>query len=396
MKRLKQITILDFSMYLPGPYCTMVLADLGCRVIRVEMPRWPDILRRIGPKIDGHGYSYWMANRNKESLSLDFRKPSGRKAVLRLIAEADVLVEGFRPGLMTRLGLGPKALLRRFPGLVYCSLTGYGRSGPLSGRAGHDLNFQAESGMLGAGDSNGKVTFPSVQAADLSASLTAASAVLAAVLERRAGGKGRHIDISMTEALFPWLLLSVGHSFATGKPFKPRRQWWTGATALYRLYRTKDGRHLAVAALERPFAEALLRELKRPDLLPALDDPSPAGQKKLAGTLARIFRRRTLAAWEKLFGGKDVCVSPVRTVPEAVSRAEKSSLIIRTPRKSRKGLRLIRSPIRLSRGDFRLRRTPPELGEDNVPVLRSFGFKKSEIADLHRRGLLGRREPPGL
>ena len=149
MKGLKSVVVLDFSKLLPGPYCTQTLADLGCRVIRVELPHWPDAARELPPKIEGHGFCYWMVNRNKESLCLDFRKPEGMRALEKLLAKADVVVEGFRPGLMDKLGLGAKTLTRKHPRLVYCSITGWGE-GPWAKKAGHDVQVPFTPGRTDA------------------------------------------------------------------------------------------------------------------------------------------------------------------------------------------------------------------------------------------------------
>ncbi|MFH1724715.1 MAG: CaiB/BaiF CoA-transferase family protein [Elusimicrobiota bacterium] len=388
MKPGTDITVLDFSKLLPGPFCTMILADFGCRVIRVELPHWPDTLREYGPRIGGHGFCYWMANRNKESLCLDFRKPAGLRVLAKLLAKADVLVEGFRPGLMGRLGLGPRALLRRFPRLSYCSITGYGREGPLSRRAGHDINFLAESGFLGAGDSNGEVSFPAAQVADLGGATTAAAAILAALLARATTGRGRRIEVSMTETAFSWLVLPLGFSFATGRPFDPAEHWWSGRHPFYRIYRTKDGRRLAVGALERPLAVDLLRRIGRGDLVAALDRADARGLDAIERELERAFLKRTLAHWRRKLGGSDVCVSPVRTVPEALGQARRSrgNAVVRLTRG--KGLPYVRSPVLVGGKELRLRRPPPALGADNEAVLRSAGIGAAEIRRLKASGML--------
>ncbi|MFH2201759.1 MAG: CoA transferase [Elusimicrobiota bacterium] len=386
MRGLNKFTVLDFSKLLPGPFCTMLLADLGCRVIRVELPHWPDMLRGVAPHIEGHGFAYWMANRNKESLCLDFRRPAGLQVLMQLLAKSDALVEGYRPGMMEKLGLGPKTLRRKFPRLVYCSLTGYGRRGPLSRRAGHDINFLAESGFMGAGDSNKTCSFPQTQIADLCASQAASTAILAALLDRVTSGRGQHIDISMTEAIFSWLVLPLGHSAALRRPYDIRGpQWWSGNAAFYRLYDTQDGRAVCVAAVERPFAEALLRELGRPDLIARLPKLDGSGGAALTRTLARIFRSRTLRQWEARLRGKDVCVTPVRTVEEA------RRLFMRPPAPGAAPLvrgKAVRSPIRLAREDCRMRRRPPRLGADNEAVLKSFRIPRRTIKQLETSGLL--------
>ncbi len=386
MRGLNKITVLDFSKLLPGPLCTMLLADMGCRVVKVELPYWPDPLRNIGAKIDGHGFMYWMSNRNKESLCLDFRKPAGHAALMKLIAKADVVVEGFRPGMMRKLGLGHKTLRRKFPRLVYCSLTGYGQTGPMSRRAGHDINFLAESGFMGAGDSNGAYSFPATQVADLCGSHTAANAILAALLDRSLSGKGRYIDVSMTEAAFSWLVLPLGYRAASGKPYrKDGPFWWTGKSAFYRLYRTKDRRWLCVAAVERPFAEALLRELGRKDLIAKLVTMDVTVQGSFIRTLERIFKTKTLRQWESRLSKKDVCVTPVRTLEEALG------IFQRPPSDGVEPLvrgKELRSPIRFSPEDYRRKSAPPRLGKHSVSVLRSYGLAQKEIRKLEASGLL--------
>ncbi|MBI4425328.1 MAG: CoA transferase [Elusimicrobia bacterium] len=383
MKGLGRILVVDLSKLLPGPFCTMTLADLGCRVVRVELPHWPDGAREAEPRIQGQGYAYWMLNRNKESLCLDFRKPEGLRALHRLLAKADVLVEGFRPGMMEKLGLGWAGLRRRYPRLVCCSISGYGK-GPWARRAGHDLNFQASCGLLALGDSSGEVTFPPVQLADLSAAHHAASAILAALLDRAATGKGRRLSVSMAEAAFAWPVFAVGEWLATGRSPRPRGAWWNGGNPLYRLYRTQDGRHLAVAILERPFAVDLLRRLGREDLLPGLSSEEAGAGEALARELEAVFSRRTLADWTTLLSGNDVCVSPVLTFEEALREPHVKGLgLLQGP-----GGACVRPPVSSPGGDLRVRRPPPALGADNRRVLRSAGLTAAEISGLERAGLL--------
>ncbi len=389
MKKHRTPVVLDFSKLLPGPFATMVLADLGLRVIRVELPHWPDMLREIGPKIKGQGFCYWMANRNKESLCLDFRKPEGRKALLRMIGQADVVVEGFRPGLMDRLGLGAKELRRRFPRLVYVSITGYGHEGPLADSAGHDLNFQALSGFLGGGDSNGAFSFPSVQLADLAGSLYAAAGALGALRRRDMDGKGAHVRISLLDSIFSWQVLSLGQYLGSGKKALPGGDWWSGSLPFYRLYETRDGRHMAVAAVERQFAVDLLTRLGRPDLLERMprDEADPANP-VLIRELESAFRTKTLKEWTAVFAGKDVCVTPVLTPLEALEHPQLKGrgAILR----SGPAAPSLASPLRTDGAPPRPRRAPPALGKDNASVLRSFGFTGKEIRSLKTAGLLRR------
>lgn len=316
--------ILDFSKLLPGPYATQILRDMGCKVTRVELPYFGDLARELPPKIDGVGATYWMVNQGKKVLSFDFRKPAGLIRLKKMIKQSDVLVEGFRPGLMDRIGLGFTQTSKINPRLVYCSLTGYNPDGPWRRKAGHDLNFLAASGFLGLGNSEGKLAFPSTQIGDLSGSMAAATGILAALIERQKTGKGRHLRISLADTLHSWLSLALGYWRATGEDPSLRSLWWVGAQPFYRLYDTKDGRKIAVAAVEKGFAIALLDLLGLSSIRDLADDPM-ANAPRLIPELERQFASATLAQWEEKFKDKDVCVTPVYTLSEAINFLQSSA-----------------------------------------------------------------------
>lgn len=309
------IRVLDFTKLLPGPYATQILADLGCRVTKIELPHFPDEAREMAPKIDGVGAVFRMVNAGKELLPVDFRKPEGLERVRALAAAADVLIEGFRPGLMERCGLGAEELMRLNPRLIYCSLTGYPGGGAWRRKAGHDLNFLAVSGFLGLGAlADAPVVLPT-QVADLAGSLAATAAVLAALVERAATGRGKRVEVSMAETVHSLLPVPLGESLAEGKdPQGPR--WWNGAHPFYRLYRAADGRWLAVAALEKPFALSLLDALGLGSLRELADDPLAHAQ-RLGAELARVLAGATAAEWEERLKDKDVCVTAVLGLGEA-------------------------------------------------------------------------------
>lgn len=310
-KGFSKIRVLDFSKLLPGPYATQALVEMGCRVTRVELPHFQDISREIPPKIEGVGALYWLINQGKRELRFDFRTPAGRKRMETLIRSSDVLMEGFRPGLMDRIGLGYAAVKKLNSKLVYCSLSGYSPSGPWAKTAGHDINFMAASGFLGLGNSEGRVAYPAAQLADVAGSLGALSGILAALVERAFTGKGRHVQVAITDVLHSMLSIPLAELKATGKDAKPGKEWWSGGShPFYGLYDTKDGRKMAVGALEPKFSIALM------DVL---------GLSNLRGTavkeaLRRMFAEKTMLEWEKIFAGKDVCVTPVYTLGEAQAR----------------------------------------------------------------------------
>lgn len=307
----EKLRVLDFTKLLPGPYAAQMLADLGCRVTKLELPHFADDARVMPPFIDGVGAVFWMVNQGKELLSIDFREPAGLERVRALAVEADVLIEGFRPGLMDRVGLGAEELMKLNPKLIYCSLTGYPAEGVWRRKAGHDLNFLAVSGFLGLGEP----AVPATQIADLAGSLAAVASILAALVERGTTGRGRRVEASMAEAAHSLLPVPLAEQSAEGRdPEGPR--WWNGAHPFYRLYETADGRRLAVAALEKPFALSLLDVLGLGELKPLANDPlAHAGE--LIPALEAALRRATAAEWEEKLKDKDVCVTTVLGLGEA-------------------------------------------------------------------------------
>ena len=315
-KGFSKIRVVDLSRMLPGPYATQILADMGCRVTRVELPYFQDPLKAFAPAIGGIGSMYRLINRGKKTLSFDFRKPAGLRRLRDMLGGADVLVEGFRPGVMARIGLGFEAVRRLNPRLVYCSISGYNPASAWGRKAGHDLNFLAMSGFLGLGTSAGQVAFPSAQVADLAGGMAAVSGILAALLERDRTRRGRRVRISMTDAVHSWLVSALGQWRATGKDPGPGRYWWNGAHPFYRLYQTKDGALLAVAALEKGFALALLDILGLAKLKSLADDPLKNAAKLSAG-MQRVFKSADRKEWMKRFSAKDVCVTAVLSLAEA-------------------------------------------------------------------------------
>jgi len=315
-KGFSKIRVIDLSRMLPGPYATQILADMGCRVTRVELPYFQDPLKALAPTIGGIGSMYRLINRGKKTLSLDFRKPAGLRRLRGMIRGADVLVEGFRPGVMERIGLGFEAVRRVNPRLVYCSISGYNPASAWGRKAGHDLNFLAMSGFLGLGTSAGQVAFPSAQIADLAGSMAAVSGIFAALLERDQPRRGRRIRISMTDAMHSWLVAALGHWRATGEDTGRGRHWWNGAHPFYRLYETKDGALLAVAALEKGFSLALLDILGLAGFKPLADDPLKNAA-ALSKKIQKVFKSADRKEWMKRFAAKDVCVTPVLSLAEA-------------------------------------------------------------------------------
>jgi crotonobetainyl-CoA:carnitine CoA-transferase CaiB-like acyl-CoA transferase len=381
------LRVLDLSRLLPGPYATLVLADLGADVVKVEDPGGGDPLRSI-PPLAGEGSAAFQAlNRNKRSLALDVRAEGGAAAFTRLARSADVVVESYRPGVLDRLGIGYEALRRESPRLVLCSITGYGQDGPGAGRAGHDLDYAAYAGVLAL---NGPPERPlplGVQVADLAGGAwPAVAGVLAALLRRAATGEGAHVDVSMTEGALATLAMPLAMAWARGAPLARGRELLTGGAACYGTYRTRDGRFVALGALEPKFFAAFCEAVARPELAPRQFEDGGAGPR---AELEAIFAARTLAEWRAFADANDVCVAPVlegdepRADPQLAARAA----FVEVPAAGGGSLPGVASPVRL-RGVAAPLRPAPRLGEHSDEVLRAAGFSADEIAALRARGVV--------
>ncbi len=314
--KLSGLKVLDLSSFLPGPMLTMMMADHGAEVIKVEPAGAGEPTRAIGEVKNGQTVYFRNTQRGKRSIQIDLKHPEGLALCLKLAAEADVLVETYRPGVAERLGVGYAAVGKLNPGIVYCSLSAFGQNGRYRDRPAHDLVVQALAGTLAPGEGP-PPAMPIVVSADALGAMTGLSAVLMALLGRERTGLGDYLDISMFDSLVAWTAPFVGEVFAKGEaPAAARSRFWGGA-ALYDLYQTADGRFLALGGSEAKFAENLLNGLGRPDLIAAAKTPPGAGQEPVRDFLREAFKARSLAEWEAWFEGRDICWAPVRDLKEA-------------------------------------------------------------------------------
>jgi crotonobetainyl-CoA:carnitine CoA-transferase CaiB-like acyl-CoA transferase len=321
MAKLQGIRVVDLSQFLPGPMLTGMMADQGATVIKIEPPAG-DPARTQGPFEAGHGIWFRNLNRGKASVTLDLKSADGKQALWDLIAAADVLVEGFRPGVIARLGFDYATVAARHPDIVYCSISAFGQSGPLADHPAHDLGVQAESGMLSlnAGP-DGAPVVPGVAAADMAAGLTGLAAILMALIGKARTGLGDHIDISMFGALIPWSTHVAGLAIAGGPSPRPAEQRSLGGAAFYNVYACADGRHIVLCGRELKFARTLLTDLGRADLIPLAEaEPGPP-QAPLRAFLAATFATRTQAEWSDWFHGRDVAFAPVRDLADGLARS---------------------------------------------------------------------------
>ena len=317
MRPLEGTLVLDFSTLLPGPVATLMLAEAGAEVIKIERPGTGDEMRAYPPAWGEHGSNFALLNRGKRSVTLDLKDPAARDRLLPLLRRADVLVEQFRPGVMDRLGLGFDAVQAINPGIVYCSITGYGQTGPHRLVAGHDLNYIAETGLLALshGSAAQPVVPPALIADIAGGSYPAVINILLALLARgRDGGAARHLDISMSDNLFPFLYWAMGQGAVTGRWPGNGSELVTGGTARYRLYPTSDGGMIAAAPIEDRFWTVFCDAI---GLDPALRHDANDPAATMAGVAALIGARPT-ADWRPIFAQADCCCCPVASLQDAM------------------------------------------------------------------------------
>lgn len=320
MGKLSGIKVVDLSLFLPGPMLTMMMADQGAEVIKVE-PATGDPARTQGPFANGQSIWFANLNRGKHSVVLDLKAEAGRAALTDLIRGADVFVEGFRPGVMARLGFDWEAVRAINPRIIYCSISAFGQSGALAHHPAHDMAVQALAGFLSvnnAGDAAPVV--PGVPAADLAAGLTGLSAVLMALIGRERTGQGDHIDIAMFDSLLPWCAHIAGSALAGGDAPTSANQRSLGGAAFYNVYECADGRHVVLGGREEKFATALLTSLGRPDLIALSQAEAGPAQAPLIAYLRETFRTRSRAAWEAYMADLDVAFAPVLDFAEAFAQ----------------------------------------------------------------------------
>ncbi|MEK6420269.1 MAG: CoA transferase [Burkholderia gladioli] len=316
MSALEGLTVLDFSTLLPGPLAGLIMAEAGATIVKVERPNTGDEMRSYPPRIDDDSVNFVMLNRGKHSLAIDLKAADAVARLRPLIEKADVLIEQFRPGVMARLGLGYEQVRAINPGIVYCSITGWGQTGPKANVASHDLNYIAETGLLGLGaDAAGKPVLPPMLAADIAGgALPAVMNIMFALRQRDRTGEGAYLDISMSDNLFAFSYWGVGSGLSGQGWPKPGRELVTGGSPRYQIYATADGRYVAAAPIEDKFWAAFTRIVELPE---AFRDPAADPAEAIAAVGQRIATR-TAAQWKALFEGQDVCCSIVATLEEAV------------------------------------------------------------------------------
>jgi len=382
------IKVLDLTRLLPGPVCTLHLADLGAEVIKIEDTGAGDYARTMGlgaaPGEDS--FFFRIVNRNKRGMRLDLKQAAGVAVFLRLARDADIIVESFRPGVVDKLGVGYAVVKAINPRIVYCAITGYGQDGPWRDRAGHDLNYIATAGVLDQiGTVEGPPAIPNLQIGDLlGGALTATMGILAAVIGARATGEGRYVDVSMTDATFAHAYTGLLSVLARGQTLPRGCDDLTGGLPGYGLYRTQDGRYMAVGALEPKFWQVFCDAIGKPELKPHGLARGAEGE-HARRELDALFAGQPLAHWTALFANVDCGVTPVLTFEEAMTH---SQLQARGMLPEVDGLRQFAPPLKMSGLEFALRNPAPKVGADGTAILAAAGYSAAEIERLRESGVI--------
>ena len=390
---LSNIKILDFSIILPGPFATMYLADLGADVIRIENPNNPDLLRVLTPFLDNEKkFSYYHAhiNRNKKSMSLDLKKEESVKIIKQLIKEYDVIIEQFRPGIMAKLNLSYEDLKKINPNIIYCSLTGYGQTGPLKDKAAHDINYLSTSGIMAySGRKNLGPVQMGIQVADVGGgSYNAIVAILAAVLNRTITGKGRYIDISMTDALFFFQINAAGKEFAGEGHMQYENDRLNGGS-IYGFYETKDGKFISYGGLEPKFFNNFCDVLGLPELKKGGVEQIGMDLKESQRKVAKAVKKQTRDYWIEKFKEFDACVEAVYTFEEAVESeyVKSRELIVELMGPHGKPVKQMAMPVKFSDFTPEYKKPGGLMGEDNIAILKSIGYSDSNIEEMRLKGV---------
>jgi crotonobetainyl-CoA:carnitine CoA-transferase CaiB-like acyl-CoA transferase len=389
---LSDVKVLDLTRLLPGGFCTLLLADLGAEVLKVEDTGMGDYVRWAPPYCEGAEDSaksalYLALNRGKRSVRLNLKEAAGREVLLRLVERCDVLVEGFRPGVMDRLGVGYDVLRERNPKLVYCAITGYGQTGPYTARSGHDLNYLGLVGMLDLGGSeDGPPVQAAGQIADLGGGgLMASYAILAALREADRSGEGQMVDVSMADGALSWLAMVAAQYLADGRVPGRGTEGLNGGYVCYRPYACADG-YVTMAALEPKFWAAWCDGVGRPDLMDmAFEAPGSVAHAEVE----RLFLSRARAEWKEFADEHDCCLEPVLDLSEALDSdlvREREMVVEVDQPGAREPVRLLGHPVKFSGTPADPHRPGPALGEHTAEVLADLGYSGEEIAALEASG----------
>ncbi len=376
---LKGIKVLDLSRLLPGPYCTMVLSDHGAEVITIEDERFRD--EASFPK---------LINRNKSHMTLNLKTEDGRKIFYKMVEKSDIVLEGFRPGVVEKLGVDYKTINEINPGIIYCSITGYGQTGSYVNRPGHDVNYLGVSGVLNLIGEKGKPpSIPGVQIADLAGgSMNAVIGILLALQARHTTGRGQYIDISMTDGALSLLHLSLDFQQMTGQVAEKSDSLLSHRFAFYNTYETKDGKHLTIGSLEFRFWKQLCEFLEKPEYIKLQYDE--VQREAIIDDLRATFKAKTLAEWKEELGDLDICWSPINSIPEVLTDPlfKEREMIVDIEDKNGYKTQSIGIPVKLSDTPGGIKSLPVEFGSNTDSILQDFEYTDEEISEFRKNNVI--------
>ena len=375
--KLEGLRVLDLSLFLPGPLLTQMMADHGAEVIKLEPIGAGEPNREIGPKRDGMTVYFANTHRNKKSIQLNLKTEEGRKAALELAATCDVMIEAFRPGVVTRLGVGYEAVRAVNPGIVYCSMSAWGQDGPYAQKPAHDLACEAIAGILSINQgSDKKPAIPGIAGADMLSSMMTLSALLMALYRRTTTGVGDYIDVSMADSLIAAVPNNMGSVFADKTPPVLSNERALGGYAMYQIYETLDERHIALGGSEIHFAEAILNKLGRPDLLELCKSPPGPQQDLVKKFLTETFKGKEQSYWVEQFEDVNAAFAPVKNLREAADdiQIRHREMIV----EDSNGLEHIGIPMKFLEEPGELKFKYAEVGQHTREILSQLGYSISE------------------
>ena len=393
---LEGVRVLDLTRLIPGAFCTATLGDAGAEIVKVEDVKTGDYEREIRPFIGSMASRFLILNRNKKSMALNLKGGEGQEIFLKMVSKADVLVEGFRPGAMKKLGLDYESLREINQRLVYCSISSFGQEGPFRDVVAHDINILGLAGFFHVtGVEGGAPVIPGLQIADSVAGMNAALAILFALMNREKTGKGQLLDISMFDGVVSWMFDAVRYAFAgESVPGKGKGRLY-GGLPNYNFYETKDGKYVTVGSLETKFKNALLKKLGRDDLIEAGEGITTSdikeSERELHAFLRRAFLTKTRNEWMEELGELNICVSPVNTVEEAIAHPQAAyrGMVIDADHPSAGRIKQTGSPLKMSNISFDATRLPaPRLGEHTREILGSLGYDRGKIDELIKENIV--------
>lgn len=386
---LQGIRVLDLTRLLPGPFCSQLLADFGAEVVKVEDTELGDYTRWMPPALGESSVLFYAVNRNKQSVKLNLKKEQGKEVFRKLVAQSDVLLEGFRPGVMEKLGLAYEELRKINPGLVYCAISGYGQSGPYREMAGHDINYLNLAGISTViGHKNDRPSIPGVQIADIGGgSQWAIIAVLLALRAREITGQGQFCDVAMLDGVLSWLAMPLANFSATGQRPARGNDLLNGGYAFYNIYPTADGKYVSLGALEVKFWTAFCTKIGHEEYIAGQFDILQ--QEGIIADLTQIFQQKTQAEWVEYFAGNDICFTPVQEFDDLLSHPQiRAREMLFTTEINEEELILAGIPVKLSDTPGIINPQFPAYGEHTKPVLKSLGYTEEQIDELINQGVI--------